>query len=447
MQGGVITPQLHFCHSRVIQAVTNNFLYDGDQMASIDSNTLDYDKNGNMIMGVNNILVYNWDNKLSAALSAVEGSSIALKYDPDGNRVYKESTVSGITTKRKYIVDTVGDLPAILLELDPLTNYSIKKTYIYGNSQILAQHDGSHTAPKYFYLHDRLGSVRQVINSSGDVVCRYTYDPFGQLHLTETEDNSALLNPFKYTGQYFDSETGLYYFRARMYDPYLARFTTYDPIFGKFEQPLSLHKYLYCENEPISRIDPWGLFFHPSGNGPNYNYAQTLEVIQDLHELYNRSIQVLGQDMGFAHASYVAFYTGVNSDDHIGRYDYKADPTKPTFKLWHYSGNIERGDFGNYLAGYAGYYYEDISGVAIMRAAGEYYSLRQYHEFDDLKSKLWITRGVLGANLKESQEGSRGLWGQLDEILIRVALWNYNISYIIENSDASPNLTGFDYGW
>jgi RHS repeat-associated protein len=72
-----------------------------------------------------------------------------------------------------------------------------------------------------------LGSVRLVIDSSGHVKNRYTYNPFGELHATETEEN--ILNPFKYTGQYFDSETGLYYFINRIYDPYLSRFTAYDP--------------------------------------------------------------------------------------------------------------------------------------------------------------------------------------------------------------------------
>ncbi len=100
--------------------------------------------------------------------AGIDNNFKTLKYDPDGSRIYKESTVGSTTTKRKYIVDTVGDLPTILLELDPMSNYAIKKTYIYGNSQILAQHDGSYTAPRYFYLHDRLGSVRQIMKVNGD---------------------------------------------------------------------------------------------------------------------------------------------------------------------------------------------------------------------------------------------------------------------------------------
>lgn len=73
----------------------------------------------------------------------------------------------------------------------------------------------------------------------------------------------AISNPFKYTGQWFDSEIGQYYLRARQYDPHLGRFTTYDPVPGRFAEPLTLHKYLYCQNDPVNRIDPGGRFAYP----------------------------------------------------------------------------------------------------------------------------------------------------------------------------------------
>lgn len=82
------------------------------------------------------------------------------------------------TGQRKFIVDVTGDLPVILMEIN--NSGDIVKTYIYANGQIIAQHDGSHTAARYFYLHDRLGSVRQMIDTDGDVVNRYTYRPFGR---------------------------------------------------------------------------------------------------------------------------------------------------------------------------------------------------------------------------------------------------------------------------
>jgi len=148
----------------------------------------------------------------------------------------------------------LGDLPTILLELDESGNMT--KTYVYANGQILAQHDGPHTAAKYFYLHDRLGSVRQVIDTSGNVKNCYTYQPFGELFAMETTENVP--NPFKFTGQYYDSEISEYYLRARQYDPHIGRFTSRDPIKGKYKEPLTLHQYLYCLNDPMNMIDPSG---------------------------------------------------------------------------------------------------------------------------------------------------------------------------------------------
>jgi len=141
-----------------------------------------------------------------------------------------------------------------LMEIEPASG-NIMKTYIYGNSQVFAQHNGPHTAAKYFYLHDRLGSIRQIINTSGLVQKYYTYEPFGQ----SIESGGTFADPFRFTGQFYDEEIAEYHLRARQYNPAIARFTARDPVFGTFEQPLTLHKYLYCMNGPINGTDPAGL--------------------------------------------------------------------------------------------------------------------------------------------------------------------------------------------
>jgi len=144
------------------------------------------------------------------------------------------------------------------MELDQ--SESIVKSYIYENSRIIAQRTGGQSASKYFYVNDRLGSVRQVIDMSGSVKRNYTYSPFGQL-LESGTAQGAPNNPFMFTGQWFDDEISQYSLRARMYDPVLMRFTARDRVFGIFEEPITLHKYLYCGNDPINRIDPDGRFF------------------------------------------------------------------------------------------------------------------------------------------------------------------------------------------
>ena len=108
-------------------------------MTKAGTNSLTWDENGNMTVGIGTTLAYNWDNKLR---SATEGTkSISVKYDPDGNRIWKESTVSGQTDERKYIVDVIGDLPVILMEINPADS-SIVKSYIHVNAQIFAKRDG-----------------------------------------------------------------------------------------------------------------------------------------------------------------------------------------------------------------------------------------------------------------------------------------------------------------
>jgi len=99
-------------------------------------------------------------------------------------------------------------------------------------------------------FYDRLDGVRQIIDTDGDVVNRYTYRPFGKGFLMEREITIA--NPFRFTGQFYDSEIIEYYLRARMYNPHIGRFTSRDPITGQFEEPLTLHKYLYCENTDVT---------------------------------------------------------------------------------------------------------------------------------------------------------------------------------------------------
>ena len=247
-------------YSRTIESDTDSFTYKGHLMATLDSTNLAWDENGNLILSSHESQAtsheYNWDGKLR---SAAKGSTtIGLKYDPDGNRIRKQ-TISGSTTTRKYIVDIAGNLPVILMELDA-TDYTVKKTYIYANSQILAQHDGDTSAQRYFYLHDRLGSVRLIIDSAGNVKKYYTYDPFGKTIEESSDEPLATSNCFMFTGQFYDSEIGEYYLRARMYDPHISRFTSRDPVFGDFKEPLTLHAYLYCINNPINMIDPAGLW-------------------------------------------------------------------------------------------------------------------------------------------------------------------------------------------
>jgi RHS repeat-associated protein len=137
----------------------------------------------------------------------------------------------------------------------------LKTSYIYADGQILSQR--IHTDPNnsdlltpYYYVHDRLGSVRLMIDDTGTAVNSYTYKPYGSFY--EGEAVETIANPWKFTGQYYDAEIEQYYLRARQYDPAMMRFTSRDPFAGTINESLTLHKYLYCVNNPANRVDPSG---------------------------------------------------------------------------------------------------------------------------------------------------------------------------------------------
>ena len=229
-------------------------------MTAKGQDSLDWDLNGRLVSGIDVDMAHDPEGKLRSASSG--GTTLDLAYEPvRGMRIRRDKTVGQSTTCRKYIVDTQARLPIILLELDPDEsdpNDGVIGTYVYVHGQIVAQHAGHYESPMYFYLHDRLGSVRQVIDTDGAVKNTYTYDPWGQAFATEVE--ITVDNPFLFTGQYFDAEINQYHLRARQYDPQLYRFTARDPAEGSFQEALTLHPYLYALNNPINRSDPTGEF-------------------------------------------------------------------------------------------------------------------------------------------------------------------------------------------
>ena len=132
---------------------------------------------------------------------------VTIVYDGDGNRA--SETVGGATTK--YLVDTLNPtgLPQVL---DETVNGAVTRTYAYGLQRISENQLNGSTWTPSFYSYDGHGNVRFLSNSAGTVTDKYQYDAFGRLiALTGTTPNT-----FEYSGEWFDSNVGLYYLRARI---------------------------------------------------------------------------------------------------------------------------------------------------------------------------------------------------------------------------------------
>jgi RHS repeat-associated protein len=100
-----------------------------------------------------------------------------------------------------------------------------------------------------YYQQDGIESVSSLTSATGVIGSSYAFDSFGQL----TAHSGTLANPFQFTGREFDSETGIYFHRARYLDPSTGRFLSEDPIrSGK-------NFYAYVHNDPIKFVDPFGL--------------------------------------------------------------------------------------------------------------------------------------------------------------------------------------------
>mgnify|MGYP003293027959 CR=1 FL=1 len=183
-------------------------------------------------------------------------NNISYSYDHYGYRISK--TVNNLVTR--YIYE---DNKLIYLNKQIDSNTSIEFNFVYNlNNQLVAlQYNGK----DYFYIHDALGNIISITNSSGSVLASYEYDAFGNIvsinHGSLTGDNLKVINnnPFFFKDYYYDEETSLYYLLSRYYNPEIGRFISPDSV--DYLDPTSingLNLYAYCNNDPVNYCDPSG---------------------------------------------------------------------------------------------------------------------------------------------------------------------------------------------
>jgi RHS repeat-associated protein len=215
-----------------------------NELTSIPGTTYTYDNNGNTQTKVvgSNTTSYSWDfeNRLTSVTLPGTGGTVSFKYDPFGRRIYK-SSFSG-TSVFAYdgdnLVEETNSTGTVVARYEQTLNID----------EPLAALRSSATS---YYHNDGLGSITSLSNAAGALAQTYTFDSFGKT----TNSTGSLTNPFQFTAREFDTETNLYYYRARYYDPTTGRFINEDPIGFHGGEDF----YLYAANEPTLLVDPSGL--------------------------------------------------------------------------------------------------------------------------------------------------------------------------------------------
>lgn len=211
-----------------------------------------YDNEGNLVLktarGTGNITSYTYDhrNRLTNVVEKTSGGTIITQvefgYDVLSRRIKK--SVDGDTVYTAYNFENAwADFDA---------SSRVLANYFFGDridENIARYRPGEGLS---WYQTDKLGTIRDLSGSSGDVISHVDYDSFGNVLGVA---DSTVIDRYRFTGREFDREIGLYYYRARAYNSVVGRFMSLDPIGFN---GVDFNLYRYINNAPLGTTDPTG---------------------------------------------------------------------------------------------------------------------------------------------------------------------------------------------
>ena len=207
---------------------------EGNSLTSWDGQAILSDANGNILS--DGFHTYSWDAR-NHLVAVDSGTTAAFSYDALGRRAAK--AVNGVTTNVVYsFINPVQEITGGTVSANFLTG-GVDEYFVRSDAQ-----------GDIFYLADALGSTLGLADINGNIQTQYTYDPFG----ATTSTGLPTSNTVGFTGREMDN-TGLYYYRARYYEPSMGRFLSEDPIGFKAD----MNVYAYAFSSPVNFVDPSGL--------------------------------------------------------------------------------------------------------------------------------------------------------------------------------------------
>ena len=248
-----------------------------DLLTAFDGETITYDNSGNPISYYNGTRwAFTWNNGRSLTRAVSTTTAVDYTYD-----------LSGLRTSK-----TVGD---------------VIHNYLYAGSKLMRETYGSNTldffydangtpyalkynGTVYYYVTNLQGDVIRVVDSNGNTVASYEYDPYGKV--ISTTGTLAEINPIRYRGYYYDTETGWYYLQSRYYDSEICRFINSDGYASTGLGIIGHNMFAYCNNKPTGYKDFGGnypvaaavdfLNTWLTGDGSKQNYSEGSSIVKAL---------------------------------------------------------------------------------------------------------------------------------------------------------------------
>jgi RHS repeat-associated protein len=214
-----------------------------------------HDDNGNVTDDGRNRYEYDALNRLRRVTRKSDNAVIAVyRYDAFNRRIERTVTNSNTLNERvQYYYDGWREIEE--------RRGSAVQQYVYGmwiDEPLTLDQDQNNdgVVDQTFYYHqDGRANVTTLTNASGQIVQSVTYDAYGRPSFGQ----NTIANPYLFAGRRYDPETGLYYYRARFYDPTRGRFMQRDPIGIWTDQANLGNGYTYVGNNPLNWTDPLGL--------------------------------------------------------------------------------------------------------------------------------------------------------------------------------------------
>jgi RHS repeat-associated protein len=283
-------------------AASVSYDYDSRQrLQSENAQPYIWDANGNQTQRpTGDAYVWDFEDRLVRVTKA-DGTVVQNTYDVDGVLVRTVTTPpGGAAVATDYVVDTQGGLSHIVAEVNGAG--SVSAVYVRAGDMLLEEIRGG--VPKYFEA-EGIGSVRSLLDASGAVTDAWRYTAFGE-ELTHTGTGA---NPYRFAGERYVGEVGLYQNRARWLDTGRGAFVSMDPLRGRIFKPLTAAPFVYGGQQPSGLTDPSGREFTLTGLTITVGIGAAFNVALVRPTTFGDTIRVAAFG-GFVGA---ASYTGVSA--------------------------------------------------------------------------------------------------------------------------------------